>query len=174
MTTQRIEAIRKAARTTTDMPILIPVDQIVDEVFASSAPEQQEHILAQLVGKVYDAAPTPIKTQLIALLMRPLGLLSLMAIANGVFAKIRSHGGWPNLMINADDTLNVASGDIVALTDFVQQISSESLNDLAQLLITTPVMAGSGAAAVLVAILLRKIQSRRSGDDSTLMLRNMV
>ena len=73
----------------------IPIEQLVQEVYACAPPQAQEHMLAQLVGKIYEVAPAPLQTRLLEQLLRPVGVLSLMAIANGIYHV--SANGFPPL-----------------------------------------------------------------------------
>ena len=139
--------------------------QLVEEVFEGAPPAVQEQMLTQLVGQVYEAAPPVLRRSLLEHLMRPLGVLSLVAVGSGVFAKLRFRGGWPELSIRPEDLQEVRHGDVLALVNHVQQMGSGFLVGLAQLLANAPpAMAHSGAAAVLVALLLKKAQHRRSDD----------
>ena len=92
--------------------------------------------------------------------MRPLGVLSLMAIAGGVFASLRFRGGWQDFHVRLDDAQRVHAGDVIALVDHVQQVSVEAVDGLAQTLMASPIMAGSAAAALLVTLLLQRARSR--------------
>lgn len=120
--------------------------------------------IPQLVGEVFDAAPLAERKRLIGYLMRPLGVLSLVAVANGIFAKARFRSTWPDMQLRLEDVSNVQPSDVVALVDRVQQVSVEAVDGLAQLLAASPVLSGSAAAAVLVAVLLQRSRSRRAGD----------
>lgn len=143
----------------------IPMEQLVQDVYASAEPEAQGHMLAKLVGKVYETAPVPLRTRLLEQLLRPVGVLALVAIANGIFAKIRFQSGWPAIPLSAAVVQNVQTDDVVALAYRLQQISSDALSGLTQLLADSPSLAGSGAAAVLIALLLRRGQQRRAEDQ---------
>ena len=70
-------------------------------------PAASDQAIAQLVGQVYEAAPPTERSRLIAHLLRPLGVLALVAVANGIFAKIRFRGGWPDLRVQVEDLNNV-------------------------------------------------------------------
>lgn len=118
--------------------------------------------IAELVGQVFEAAPAPEKRRLLTHLMRPLGLLSLVAVANGIFAKLRFRDGWQDIQPRLEDVQNVHASDVVALVDHVQQVSVEAVDNLAHLLKATPVVTGSAAAAVLITILLQRANTRRS------------
>jgi len=142
----------------------IPIEQLVQEAYGSSVPDTQERILAQLVGKVYEIAPAPIQVRLLEQLLRPVGVLSLIAIANGIFAKIHFRGAWPDVALHPADVQTVRSSDVVALVEHVMQTSGEALNGLARLLIDSPSLVGSGAATVLITLLLQRGQRRRATD----------
>jgi len=132
--------------------------------------QASEITVAQLVGEVYAAAPAPDRSRLLAYLLKPLGVLALVAIADGIFAKIRFRGGWPDLHVRLDVVNRVQPGDVAALVDRVQQVSSDAVDGLASIVSASPVMASSAAAAVLMAVLLQHARTQRaaqevSGDD---------
>ena len=93
--------------------------------------------------------------------MQPLGVLSLFAVAGGLFAKLRLRGGWENFSVRPEDVRNVRASDVIALVDYVQQVSVEAVDGLAQMLAASPLMAGSAAAALLVTLLVRRARARR-------------
>lgn len=125
----------------------------------------QQGVIAQLIGQVYESAPPVMRKRLIEHLLRPLGVLSLVAVANGIFAKIRFHSEWQHLQDRLDDAHNVRASDVIALANHVQQVSVEAVNGLAQMLAASPLMAGSAAATVLVTVLMQRSRSRRAGDS---------
>jgi hypothetical protein len=118
-----------------------------------------EDELPALVARVYEAAPQEERRALLAVLLRPLGLLSLAAIGNGIFAHLRLHGGWPEFQPAVEDLRRVRSSDMVALVHHVQQVSIETVYGIAELVKGSPVLAGSATAAMLLALLVQK--SRR-------------
>ena len=125
-----------------------------------------EITIAQLVGQVYEFAPPAERSRLLEHLLRPLGVLSLVAIANGIFAKIRFRSGFPDLHVQIEDAQNVQASDVITLVNHVQQISVHAVDGLADMLVASPVMAGSAAAALLIAVLLQRARSRRAGDGA--------
>lgn len=133
----------------------IPLELLVEEVYASSAPDTQQQILARLVGKVYQASPVPLQTRLLEQLLRPVGVLSLIAIANGIFAKMR---------LRTVDVQSVRPADVVELVEHALQTSGTALNGLPHVLANAPSPAGSGAKEVLVSLLLQRTHQRRAGD----------
>lgn len=134
------------------------------ELYESAPPSVRSHMLAQLIGHVYESAPPVVRSRLVEHLLRPLGVLSLVAVANGIFAKIRFHSEWQHLQDRLKDAQNVRASDVIALVDHVQQVSVDAVNGLAQVLAASPVMAGSAAAAVLVTALMQRARTRRAGD----------
>jgi hypothetical protein len=124
-----------------------------------------------LVARVYEAAPQEERRALLAVLLRPLGLLSLAAIGNGIFAHLRLHGGWPEFQPAVEDLRRVRSSDMVALVHHVQQVSTETVHGIAELVKGSPVLAGSATAAMLVALLVQKSRRRRGeavrGEDAS-------
>ena len=116
--------------------------------------------IPQLVGQVYELAPATVRGRILEHLLRPLGLLSLLVVANGIFAKIRFRTGWQDMGVHLDDVQNVQVSDVIALVDRVQLVSVESVDSLAQIIRSSPVMAGSAAAALLVTVLMQRARAR--------------
>lgn len=120
--------------------------------------------IAQLVGEVFAAAPPAEKSRLLAHLMKPLGLLSLVAIANGIFAKIRFRASWPDPHVALEDVQNVQASDVITLVNYVQQVSTTAVDSLTDLLSASPLLTSSAAAALLVQVLMQRSKSRRTND----------
>ena len=120
--------------------------------------------IAQLVGQVYEFAPPAERSRLLEHLLKPLGVLSLVAVANGIFASIRFRSGWPDVHVRMEDAQNVQARDVITLVNHVQQVSAHAVDGLASLLVASPAMAGSAAAALLVTVLLQRARTRRAGD----------
>lgn len=118
----------------------------------------------QLVAQVYEAAPAVDRSHMLEHLLRPLGVLALVAVADGIFAKIRFRGGWPDLHVRLEDAQNVQASDVITLVDYVQQVSVNAVDGLAQMLAVTPMMATSAAAGLLVTLLVQRANNRRADD----------
>jgi hypothetical protein len=116
-----------------------------------------ERDMPELVARLYCEASPLEKSRLLELLVRPLGLLALFALADGVFARIWFRNGQDRLQqIRVEDALAVSGQDIAALVDYVQQSSVDVLDGLLQIVIASPVLAGSSAAVLLVLALQRR------------------
>lgn len=114
-----------------------------------------------LIGQVYDSAPPGLRARMLEHLMRPLGILSLMTIANGVFAGIRLRHPASDPKVGLDDASVIQPGDVVKLADWVQQVSVEAIDGLTQLLLSSPALTRSAAAAVLLSLLVQMSKQRR-------------
>lgn len=141
----------------------VRVDGSVKNVYESSQPNVRSHILNLLIGHAYAVSPPQLRKSLLELLIRSVGVLGLVTIAGGVFARIRLRGAWTDFAVSFDDLQDIRIPDVLALADYVQQVSMGALSDAAQLLASNPAVTGSGAVAVLVSIMLRR-GSDRAGD----------
>lgn len=157
---------------TTDAPYLtapkvtpreVPIDELVSQVYGSAPSSVKNHMLAQLVGKVYETSPPTLQIRLLHQLIRPLGILSLLSISNGIFAKVWFQSTGPDLQSQLEDAQNVRANDVILLVEYVQQVSVEAVDGLALLLSTSPLMTSS-AAAVLVSLLMSRSFRRRGSD----------
>ena len=125
--------------------------------------------LPHLVGKVYESAPATERRRLLEHLMRPLGVLSMAVVANGIFSKLRFLGGWPDLHIRLEDAEAIRAEDVVALVDYVQQASSDVMYGLVQVVSESPVLSATAGATLLIATLLKRSRTRPVDlDGSTL------
>lgn len=137
------------------------VDVLVKQVYDSSSPKLKSRMLNLLVGRAYEASPLQVKKSLLEQLIRSVGVLGLVGVAGGVFAKIRLRGAWPDIAVRLDDLQDIRTADVVALVDYVQQVSAGALSHAVQLLASNPALAGSGAMAVLISIMLQRTPDRR-------------
>jgi hypothetical protein len=131
------------------------------EVLASQV---SETTIAHLVGQVFESAPPAERSRLLEHLLRPLGVLSLVAIANGIFAKIRFQSGWPDIHVRPEDVQNVQASDVITLVSHVQQVSFHAVDGLADMLSASPVLTTSAATALLITVLVQRARTRRASD----------
>lgn len=146
-----------------DAPILPTLGALDDQ--------SAEIPISQLVAQVYESASPALRRRLLEQLLRPLGVLSLVAVANGIFADIRFQRGWPDMHIQIEDAQKVQASDVVALVERVQQVSVDALNGLARMLAASPMMTYSAATVLLVTVLMQRARTRREGDSDPRMLR---
>lgn len=123
-----------------------------------------EAAIAQLVGQVYEIAPPAERRRLLEHLIKPLGVLSLVAVANGIFASLRYQSAWPDMQNRVEDAQSIQARDVIALVSYVQQVSVHAVDGLANVLASSPVMTGSAAASLLITLLLQRARTRRAED----------
>ena len=117
--------------------------------------------IAQLVGQVYECAPPAVQKLLLTQLIQPLGLLSLAAVANGIFASLRFGSAEVDVQTRLESVNNsVQTHDVINLVNYVQQVSNQAVDGLADLLSVSPVGAGSAATAVLISLLMQRACKR--------------
>lgn len=115
-----------------------------------------------LVAAVFEAAPLPERKRLLELMIRPLGLLSLASVANGIFGKIALRSNWTRFKLQADDVKSVKPGDVMALALYVQQMSTPAFDGMRSLLMNSPALMSSTAAVLLLALLTQEYKRRNA------------
>ena len=139
---------------------------------ARAIPAGEDGKIAVLLDDVFHKMPKGEQVRVLEKLIMPLGLLSLAAVANGVFAKLWLQSGAHASHLRLDDVGAIGPGDVADLVVFVQQVSVETVDSLAQVLATSPALVGSAAAAALIAALTRRIQARRQRSSTAERRRN--
>lgn len=124
--------------------------------------------VAQLIGQLYTCGPATEQSRLLEHLLQPLGVLSLAAVANGIFAQFRLSTGWQDTHTRAEQAQQIRSNDVVALVNHVQQVQVEAVDGLLKILLSSPVMAGSAPAASLVSVLAQRTRARRAKSSGTI------
>jgi hypothetical protein len=124
--------------------------------------------IVELIAKAYDEAPPVMRRRVLEHLLRPLGILSIVGVANGAFARVCDRAGWSDFSIRVEDTHKIESSHVLALAAYVQQFSDKAFHGLLQVFGSSPALASSATAALLVAILLRHANSQASLDDEDL------
>ncbi|MDE2082311.1 MAG: hypothetical protein KGI90_13260 [Burkholderiales bacterium] len=107
----------------------------------------------ELIGTLYETAPAVERSRLLEQLLGPLGLLSMVAVADGVFARLRFRAGWPGLHVRPEDTHLVGAREVAALAEHALQVSVDVMGQLVQTIAASPTLAGSAAAGLLIALL---------------------
>jgi hypothetical protein len=109
---------------------------------------------ARLVSRIYRYANAPLRAEMLACLLRPLGTLSLVAVASGAFATLlQRDGGAPvTIPIPMAMAARYSSEQILELTLFVHEVNPSALEQLTALLSVgaTGAVALSASALVLL------------------------
>ena len=130
------------------------------EDFPPSAQTPAPDPVPALVAQVYAEAPPALRTRLLESLLRPLSVLSLVAVANGVFAKMALGQGWPRLKLSVDDAHRFDTNDVIALVNHVQQVSGPAVDELSRILSGNALLGSSAAAAMLITVLTKRALQR--------------
>ena len=162
---QSMNSGRLAFPSSLHAPAALPVEPLGGSSLGSGVAVSED--VATLVGRVYEAAPPTVRRRLLMDLMQPLSLLSLVAVAGGVFASLRFRNVPEPLNLRLEDTLRVSPSDVMALTDYVQQVSVETVDALGQWLASSPLIAGSAATLLLIQVLRRRASLRGAWVDRT-------
>jgi len=118
--------------------------------------------VARLISRLYATANAPLRARMLAGMLRPLGTLSLVAIAAGAFAGFLHRGSHEGVRVALDDVGRYTNDQIFELARFVEQVSPEALQQVATLVADNPV--GVAAFSVSVAmLLLRSLRGTASG-----------
>ena len=139
----------------------LAINEIVIDVYESSEATEKRRMLNLLVGRAYETAPPVVRKSLLEHLLRPMGLLGLISVAGGTFAKFRLQNGWQDPSIGIEDLRDIRSSDVIALVDYVQQLSISAIVEAITMLSNAAALTGSGAVAVLATLVLRRSIERR-------------
>lgn len=138
------------------------VSEVEDLKGNALPPDELDRKVAQLVGEVFEAAPVTERRRLLEYLLPPMGVLALVAVANGIFARIRFRADWAQSHVRLEDASQVRAADVAALVERLQQMSVDAVDGLTQLVTASPILASSAAAALLVALLVQRSRARRA------------
>jgi hypothetical protein len=107
----------------------------------------------RLIARLYLAADQPLRTKLLACLVRPLSSLGLMGVAAGAFAGLLLAGGSRAAMVASEDAARFSGEQILELARFVEQASPAALQQFARLIAASPLGAAAFSAAAVVLLL---------------------
>ena len=132
-------------------PVTPPVD--------GNALTHRHFAIARVVSRVYSAANDAIRADMLVHLLRPLGLLGLVAVASGAFARLMRRDGIVPDTISAEDVVRYSSEQVRELKLFVHEVNPDALQPLVEQLVQNTMGVAALSTAALV-LLLRS--SRRS------------
>jgi hypothetical protein len=113
---------------------------------------------ARLVSRVYRNANAPLRADMLACLLRPLGTLSLVAVASGAFATLLQREDAAPGRVPMDMVARYSSEQILELARYVHEVNPETLEQLAALLTDSTLGATALSASALV-LLYRRLRS---------------
>lgn len=135
----------------------IPVQHLRARRPERDAITRQRFPVARLVSRAYRSASEPLRARMLACLLRPLGTLSLVAVASGAFGKFL-HRDRATLDMSAIDDIARYSGDqFLELARFVHEVNPETLQQLVALLADNTVGVAALSASA-IALIYRRMQ----------------
>lgn len=135
----------------------LPVRPTVD----GNANLRKRSAIAKVVSRIYRTANDALRAQMLACLLRPLGVLGLVAVASGCFARLVRRDGLVPESISPEEIVRYSSEQIRELTLFVHEVNPDTLQLLAEQLAQN----GMGIAALSTAalLMLHRGDRRRQG-----------
>lgn len=128
----------------------------------SSTPQTSLPQVPRYVSEVFEAAPVGVRAQLIETLMRPMGVLGLVAVAGGAFAAVRQRNGWQHLRVTLDDAARISADQVQDLATYLVQAAPEVFGQIADLLSRQPMLVSSLSTVLLLHALQRVGRVTRS------------
>jgi hypothetical protein len=128
---------------------------------AGDALPRRRAMAARLVSRLYRAANEPLRADMLARLLRPLGTLSLVAVASGAFARfLPRHGGGPD-QVSLDDVASYSSDQIRELAHFVHEVNPDAVQQVGRLLADNAVGFSALSASALLLLYRRWLPASR-------------
>jgi hypothetical protein len=109
--------------------------------------------IEELFGQVYGSAQATERSLLLEQLLRPLGVLSPLSVANGIFAKVLFRSGRKDLRVRFENMQHMRVRDVITLVEHVRRVSVEALIGVANLISEFTMTARSNASAQWVMLL---------------------
>lgn len=122
---------------------------------SSPSPVVNRALVPLWVAGLYRDAHAGLRVQLLERLLRPMGVLGLVAVADGVFAALRHRHGWQRLQVTTEDTAAVSADHVFQLAAYLQERAPEALTSLTDLLASHPAALATVSGALLWDLLRR-------------------
>lgn len=90
--------------------------------------------MVRLVARLYAVANLPLRIELIACLVRPLGPLGPIVIADGAFSRLLRLNKRGGFRVVIDDAVRFTGSEIAELAAFAQQVNPKALEHFARIM----------------------------------------
>jgi hypothetical protein len=117
--------------------------------------------IPKLIAAAYSEATGPLRVRLLECLLRPVGVLGLVAIAAGAFGELLRRGSYQRLEVSLDDAARVTADQMLELARYVEQCSPDTFQQVSSMLADTPLGIASVSGSVLL-LALRAWHQRRT------------
>jgi len=115
--------------------------------------------MARLISRAYRTAGEPLRALMVERLLRPLGTLSLIAVASGAFGRVL-HGEGGTTAV--DEWVRYSDRQVLDLARFVQEVDPATVQQVIGLLAENPV----GVAALTASAIALLYRRMHRGDDA--------
>ena len=126
------------------------------------AAERERLLWARLVSRAYRAADDRLRQRLLACLLRPLGTLSVAAVAAGAFGQFVYRRGLTDGRAAVDVVATFSRAQIHELARYAQEVDPNAMRQVAQLLSEHSAGTAAFSAAALV-LLVQRLRAPRVG-----------
>ncbi len=130
-------------------------EAVNDHALPHGTDDQAARNIAELVAAIYASATVGARVRLLEHLLRPLGALSILVVADGIFGRIWFRHGWCEFRIRPEDIAEVRYEHVAALVEHVLQRSADTVYLLPDLLGAMPALDRDSAVDRLWAVLER-------------------
>jgi hypothetical protein len=121
---------------------------------------RQRAAMARMMSRIYRVANDRLRADMLMHLVRPLGLLGLVAVASGAFARLVWRDGLVPDTIAAEDIVRYSSEQIRELTLFVCDVDPDALQPFVEQLAQNGI--GMAALSTAALVMLHRSSRRRS------------
>lgn len=118
---------------------------------------------ARLVSRIYRYASASLRAEMLACLLRPMGTLSLVAVASGAFASLLQRDGAAPSAIPVELTARYSSDQILELALHVHEVNPGALEQVTALLSDGAMGTAALSASALVLLYRRRPGRAKSG-----------
>ena len=118
--------------------------------------------VARLMSRLYRSADASLRARTIASLVQPLGTLGLAAVAAGSFLRFAPLLRRGEVPVALEEVVAVNSDQMLELASFVEQVSPQTLHQVATMLADNP--AATTAFGLVVVLALRRACQRLQGS----------
>lgn len=120
---------------------------------AGDGTTRQRQLLARLVSRAYCAVDEPLRLRMLSCLLRPLGTLSVAAVAAGAFGQVLYRRSGFDVMAN------FSREQVLELARFAHEVDPDALQQVAELLADHAAGAAAFSSAALI-LLYRRLRRR--------------
>lgn len=117
-----------------------------------------------MVVRIYTDAEPEIQREILKVAIQPLSVLSLVAVANGIFSRVLFKDGQLAADIPIEQVTRLEINDVSSLIEFAYQVSDKAFDGLAPLLLKSRKIAAKGSTLQFLSWISKRTRTRRHTD----------